>query len=713
MNGKTDAIYRYYLHGPLARVELGHEKLQGIDYAYTLQGWLKGINGSHLNPAVEIGQDGANGVGKDVMAYSLGYFSDDYKPVNAAAEAFQLKYGAETEDITGHALYNGNISHTTVALYQLPGTTPVGYTYRYDQLNRLVKQRQHALTAATTSWGLAQYTNDYKENIDYDGNGNILKYVRSSADGALMDTLSYFYPRNAASRLVNNRLRHVKDYVSTPAITSDIETQVDDNYLYDNIGNLIRDSKESITKIEWTVYGKIRKITKTGSSLEYAYDPAGNRVYKQETVGSTVNKTWYVRDAQGNVLGVYGNKNGDAVTYWKEQHLYGSSRLGMWMPDINIVGGTSSTPWNSPGNRRYELANHLGNVLSTISDAAKVDFYPIVENAQDYYPFGMMQPGRTYKRVEGSSYRYGFNGKENDNEVKGVGNQQDYGFRVYDPRLGRFLSVDPLRDDYPFYTPYQFAGNMPIQFVDLDGLEPGPPPSQAYAMNKSLVDDLMAGKRTPRVVNSARAGAVVTLTMAIALDAVFTKGWATRTLLLTQVGGLFEHNTAKSPEGKKLQEERFKDGAADLAITWGVGRILSAGFKVFKAPTEEAFEYMYRVQGGISKPRFVVDEARQNIGIAGDDMLFINIGQEGRALEFAAKRGEEAVILRMKITKSFADKIRQDAVPQNVGRLNPGKPQIVDPTKAVDQYGLPKEYFDDLLKNIDKKSIEIITKPTN
>ncbi len=41
-------------------------------------------------------------------------------------------------------------------------------------------------------------------------------------------------------------------------------------------------------------------------------------------------------------------------------------------------------------------------------------------------------------------YRYGFNGKENDNEVKGEGNQQDYGFRIYDPRLGRFLSVDPL-----------------------------------------------------------------------------------------------------------------------------------------------------------------------------------------------------------------------------------------------------------------------------
>jgi RHS repeat-associated protein len=68
-------------------------------------------------------------------------------------------------------------------------------------------------------------------------------------------------------------------------------------------------------------------------------------------------------------------------------------------------------------------------------------------------------------------YRYGFNGKESDNEVKGSGNQQDYGMRIYDPRLGKFLSVDPLMNDYPELTPYQFASNTPIQAIDLDGGE--------------------------------------------------------------------------------------------------------------------------------------------------------------------------------------------------------------------------------------------------
>jgi len=67
-------------------------------------------------------------------------------------------------------------------------------------------------------------------------------------------------------------------------------------------------------------------------------------------------------------------------------------------------------------------------------------------------------------------YRYGFNGKENDNDAgEGI---QDYGMRIYSERLGRFLSVDPITKSYPFYTPYQFAGNSPILSLDLDGLEP-------------------------------------------------------------------------------------------------------------------------------------------------------------------------------------------------------------------------------------------------
>ena len=123
------------------------------------------------------------------------------------------------------------------------------------------------------------------------------------------------------------------------------------------------------------------------------------------------------------------------------------------------------------------LTNHLGNVLSTISDRKRAvagaggliaSWQPELMSCTDYYPFGMQMEGRGFAS---NAYRWGFNGKEKDDEIKGAGNSIDYGFRMHDPRIGRFLSIDPLFKTYPWYTPYQYAGNSPIAFIDLDGLE--------------------------------------------------------------------------------------------------------------------------------------------------------------------------------------------------------------------------------------------------
>jgi RHS repeat-associated protein len=100
-------------------------------------------------------------------------------------------------------------------------------------------------------------------------------------------------------------------------------------------------------------------------------------------------------------------------------------------------------------------------VLATVSDvklpAAKVLSFT------DYYAFGSAMPGRS----GGAGYRYGFNGKEDDAET----GWQDYGMRMYNPRLARFFTVDPIAAQYPELTPYQFASNSPIDGVDMDGLE--------------------------------------------------------------------------------------------------------------------------------------------------------------------------------------------------------------------------------------------------
>ena len=72
---------------------------------------------------------------------------------------------------------------------------------------------------------------------------------------------------------------------------------------------------------------------------------------------------------------------------------------------------------------------------------------------------------------EHTGYRFGFNGMEKDDEVKGNGNSLDFGARIYDPRIGRWLSRDPLHMKYPSFSPYSFAANSPVFFVDPDGRE--------------------------------------------------------------------------------------------------------------------------------------------------------------------------------------------------------------------------------------------------
>jgi len=69
------------------------------------------------------------------------------------------------------------------------------------------------------------------------------------------------------------------------------------------------------------------------------------------------------------------------------------------------------------------------------------------------------------------SYKYGFQGQEKDDEIKGEGNSLNYTFRMHDPRVGRFLSLDPLAPQYPHNSPYAFAENSVIGGIELEGLE--------------------------------------------------------------------------------------------------------------------------------------------------------------------------------------------------------------------------------------------------
>ena len=133
------------------------------------------------------------------------------------------------------------------------------------------------------------------------------------------------------------------------------------------------------------------------------------------------------------------------------------------------------------GRRQYELKNHLGNVLATVSDRKLpkdndaddlVDYYKAdVLTASDYYPFGMQMPGRHWTADSSDKYRFGFQGQLKENDLYGDGNSYAFKYRINDARLGRFLSLDPKAKEYPWNSPYAFSENRLIDGKELEGAE--------------------------------------------------------------------------------------------------------------------------------------------------------------------------------------------------------------------------------------------------
>ena len=530
------------------------------DYAYTLQGWLKGVNTTAIgyNTAaagqLDMGKDGVasttatgpNPVAIDAVGYALHYYHNtangykDYTPIGAVGNnpiittpSFAAPINPATTNVGNNigfmSLYNGNIGAMSVNLPGLllaPAATTnsstLQYNYRYDQLNRLKSMRAiEGLNEANNTWsnvgaGTPLQVDDYAEDITYDPNGNILSYKRNAsqkvgapnATNNKMDDLRYKYfyltPANVKKEYdpstplpadfgthANNQLASVADALGNPnAMYNDIGNQAPGNYSYDAIGNLTKDEAEGITNITWNVYGKIQHISKykneASVEIDYQYDASGNRISKAVTTNSGQPVTTiYVRDASGNVMSVYqagqASINNTQLTQ-TEIHLYGSSRLGMINIATNMYnivapvsinlgnGGKAFFANFTRANKLFELTNHLGNVLVTVSDkklgvssnGTTIDYYNAdVVTANDYYPGGMTMPGRKYEQPN-SNYRYGFNGQEKSDDVI-VGNTTAE-FWEYDSRIMRRWNIDPKPN--VAISPYNCFGGNPIWFSD-------------------------------------------------------------------------------------------------------------------------------------------------------------------------------------------------------------------------------------------------------
>lgn len=304
---RRDAEYDYYKHGPLARLSLGDLRVQGLDYFYTIQGWLKGVNSDIMKPGYDIGKDAGDSLSihaNDAYALTLQYFLDDYNPINQDHNVLSLP------ERQNKNLYNGNISRQITNINSLP---PLAANYVYDQLNRIKNTEYDLVSVAGDS---LTAIDDYMNSFSYDDDGNLLSLQRrgngsgSSVGGIsyIMDSLTYTY----SSTMDNNRLLNIKDYAADN-YDHDIKQDTDtvQRYVYDNTGNLIKDMVGLQDTIEWNLYNKVTKVeNRTGKvKANFYYDVQGNRfakVINQEyDTMYTDEGDYYVRDAQGNVLATY------------------------------------------------------------------------------------------------------------------------------------------------------------------------------------------------------------------------------------------------------------------------------------------------------------------------------------------------------------------------------------------------------------------------
>ena len=457
---RLEARYFYLPTGALSRIELGHKQIQGIDYAYTLQGWLKDINGYgslgryllDRYDSYDIGNDGViqtDNVNRlfahDGYTTSIQYFQGDYTPV--AGSNYFNDYSQEAVP-----LYNGNISALSESIYNL-WNRGILKLFRYDKLNRIKRMRTAAHHFEGSGWETP--SDNFATDYTYDWNGNLLSLRRKNQYGEEMHDIRYTYPNG------NNRLGSI----AATGISSSV-------YQYDALGNLVRDNAEGLT-VGWNALGKVDTIRRNGNLLSaFRYSPTGQRQVKTDSSGTA----FYIHDATGNVMCIY-RQDGDTLRA-TERYLYGSKRLGMLEQQVWIAAGGVARLQDAStiGARVYEFTDHLGNVTYTAQDRkylvpdsyGQLQYLPSTVTYTDYYPFGFPMPGRSFAN---GGYRYFFNGQEADNEVLEEGGFQNYSFRMYDTRIARFWGVDPLAKDYPMLTPFQFASCSPMLLVDVDGLE--------------------------------------------------------------------------------------------------------------------------------------------------------------------------------------------------------------------------------------------------
>ena len=430
----------------------GVSSLQKVDYKYNIRGWLKNIN-------------------------DIDELTNLTDPTDLFA--FKMSYNEVTNNLNGiiKPLFNGNISET---FWKSESDNIIrNYGYQYDALNRLTNSIYQKNNIET---------NSYNERVCYDKNGNIKKMYRTGYqdDSALgvpfeIDNLIYTYKDDSYS----NQLMAVTDLSTKVDGFNDVNVGGND-FKYDSFGNMDMDLNKGIERIYYNYLNLPTKIDfGSKGKISYLYTALGAKLGKTVTTNSV---------EQGTVIN---------TTEYLGGFQYKYNELQFFPTAEGYVRVTDGTKFDYV----YNYTDHLGNVRLSYCDLDKngvlgnekikicgvpdpetglVDcisyFTSSILEESHYYPFGLQHSGYVYGNVQ-PNYQYKYNGKEYQDELNL--NHYDYGARNYDPAIGRWMNVDPLAETSRRFSPYTYALNNPVFFIDPDGME-----AKSSSQNTMTTDDV-------------------------------------------------------------------------------------------------------------------------------------------------------------------------------------------------------------------------------
>ncbi len=420
--------------------------LETLNYDYNIRGWLLGVNRAFV---------------RDLSTASSGTNSGETfttPPSYSAGNYFGFELGYDkaptvgSSSWTGSIQYNGNI--TGMIWKSVHDGQIRKYDYSYDNVNRLLTANFTQYTG--TSFNQTAGINYTVNGLGYDANGNITGMTQYGLAAATATTSVAIDQLTYTPITGTNKLQSVSDAANGNTPASGTAGYLGDYhyasgsssgavYIYDNNGNLTSDNNKHINNITYNYLNLPQTVTVTGKgTITYTYDAAGDKLQKQTVEGSTTTTTLYGAGTMyiNNVLQFIAHEEGR----------------------IRVNSSSSGYIFD------YFLKDHLGNIRMTISDDNNLA-NPLLES-QSFYPFGLLQTNISKQVATNLHNKFLYNNKEQQkNEFADLSGLEwyDYGARMYDAQIGRWMKQDNSADFYFGTSPYVYALNQPTQAVDPDG----------------------------------------------------------------------------------------------------------------------------------------------------------------------------------------------------------------------------------------------------